>query len=195
MKKALLVLTLCTAFFLSSANLAVGQIPSIYPLSIFLEKAVFEKWLELKELSAAPSHSSGYGKVYVLSSDGHLYSKDASGSATDITAGASVPIFYDEGAENGAFTIDWTNGKYQKVTITGVALNITFTEPTNPGVYILMIVQGDADDTLDWEHEISPKWPGGVEPTLSTGAADVDFISFFFDGTTTYYGLFNGNFE
>lgn len=88
MKKILLVLTLCSVFVLSSANLAVGQIPPIYPIPPFIEKAIFEKWLELKELSAAPSHSSGYGKVYVLASDGHLYYKDDSGSATDITAGA-----------------------------------------------------------------------------------------------------------
>ena len=266
MKRILSVLTLCSVLVLSSAHLAVGQIPPIYPIPPFLEKAIFEKWLELKELSAAPSHLSGYGKVYVLAANGHLYYKDDAGNATDITAGAlggttttieegdvavngsdivtldflatdfivgedpntevniaidyangqaattdvhgfltdtdwdtfngkrSVSVFYDEGAESGAFTIDWTNGEYQKVTITGVALDITFTEPATPGHYLLMIIQGDGDDTLDWEHEVSPKWPGDVEPTLSIGAADVDFIGFFFDGSTTYYGLFNGNF-
>lgn len=103
--------------------------------------------------------------------------------------------FYDEGAENSAFTIDWNNSNYQKVTITGVALDITFTEPAHAGRCILMVVQGDGSDTLDWEHEVSPKWPGNVEPTLSTGSGDVDFIVFFHDGGTTYYGLFNGDFQ
>ena len=87
MKKALLALTLCSIFILSSVYLAVGQQPPIYPISPFLEKQIFEKWLELKELSAAPSHSSGYGKLYVLAADGKLYYKDDAGNATDLTAG------------------------------------------------------------------------------------------------------------
>lgn len=103
--------------------------------------------------------------------------------------------FYDEGSENSAFTIDWNNSNFQKVTITGAALDITFTEPPHAGRYLLMIIQGDGNDTLDWEHEVSPKWPGNVEPTLSTGAGDIDIIVFFFDGSTTYYGLASLNFE
>ena len=264
MKKILSTLFLAILLLVSSAS---AQIPWVYPLYPFMDTVTFDKDLKIKELSSAPSHKSGYGRVYVLSANSHLYYKDDSGNATDITAGAlggttttleegdvavdgsdivtldfaandfvvgedpntevniaidyangqaattsakgfltdtdwdtfnekrSVATFYDEGAESGAFTIDWTNGEFQQVTITGVALDITFTEPAAPGRYLLMIIQGDGDDTLDWEHEISPKWPGGVEPTLSTGNADVDFIGFFFDGTTTYYGLFNGNFE
>lgn len=85
MKKILLVLTLCSVFVLSSANLAVGQIPPIYPIPLFLEKAIFEKWLELKELSSAPTHVAGYGMVYVKASDSDLYFKDSSGNESSLT--------------------------------------------------------------------------------------------------------------
>lgn len=102
---------------------------------------------------------------------------------------------YANGSKSGAFTIDWRNGNIQTVTITGALLDITFTEPGTGGECKLWITQGDGDDTLDWTHEINPEWPGGVAPTLSTGAADVDIITFIFMGGTTYRGIFNGDFQ
>ena len=337
MKRILSVLTLCSVLVLSSAHLAVGQIPPIYPIPPFLEKAIFEKWLELKELSAAPSHLSGYGKVYVLAANGHLYYKDDAGNATDITAGAlggttttieegdvavdgsdivtldflaadfivgedpdtevniaidyangqaattdvhgfltdtdwdtfngkqaghalltsfaaqtyasgsysaitgastvairtyaqvlsdigaaatshamsthsdedtysistsglaTVTKGYVHGAEttqtpSSAFTVDWTAKMVQRVTITGTDLDITFTDPSGPCKLILIVVQGDGADTIDWTNEASILFPGNVDPTLSTGSGDIDALSFYFDGTS-YLGLFNGNFE
>jgi len=80
------------------------------------------------------------------------------------------------------------------VTITGVALDITFTNPSGPCRLILVVVQGDGDDTIDWTNEADILFPGGVDPTLSTGAADVDVVVFYFDGVS-YLGLFNGDFK
>jgi hypothetical protein len=94
---------------------------------------------------------------------------------------------YDEGAEGGAFTIDWTNGQKQKVTITGVALDMSFTDPPGPCNLMLKIVQGDGDDTIDWTHDTKIGGPGGTAPTLSTGSSARDIVSFYFDGT--YYWL------
>ena len=102
---------------------------------------------------------------------------------------------YANGSKSGAFTIDWRNGNCQTVTITGALLDITFTEPGTAGKCELWITQGDGDDTLDWTHEVNPEWPGGVAPTLSTGAADVDVIVFTFMGGATYRGIFNGDFQ
>lgn len=46
--------------------------------------------LLLAEQAMSPSHTSGYGKVYVKT-DGHLYYKDETGTETQLdTAGASV---------------------------------------------------------------------------------------------------------
>lgn len=95
---------------------------------------------------------------------------------------------------SGAFTVDWTAKHVQRVTITGVALDITFTNPPGPCRLLLVIVQGDGDDTIDWTHEADILFPGGVDPTLSTGNGEVDIVAFYFDGTS-YFGLFNGDFQ
>lgn len=105
-------------------------------------------------------------------------------------------VYYNNGNSGAAKTIDWNNGNLQYITIDNVGVDITFTEPPNPGDCELWVIQdGTGDRTIDWEHEVSPKWPGGVEPTLSTGAGDIDVFVFTFIGGTTYRGLFNGNFE
>lgn len=104
--------------------------------------------------------------------------------------------YYNNGNSGASITIDWNNGNLQYVTLTGVGVDITFTEPPHPGRCELWIIQdGTGSRTIDWEHEISPKWPGDVEPTLSTGVAAVDLIAFRFIGGTTYRGLFNGDFR
>jgi len=92
-----------------------------------------------------------------------------------------------------AFTVDWRTGNFQKITITGAALAATFTAPGTTGRGLLMVVQGDGSDTIDWSG-VTVLWPGNVEPTLSTGAGDVDLIAFYYDGTS-WHGLFNGDFS
>jgi len=104
--------------------------------------------------------------------------------------------YYDNGNSGASITIDWNNGNLQYVTLTAVGVDITFTEPPHPGKCELWIIQdGTGSRTIDWEHEISPKWPGGVEPTLTTTAAAVDVICFTYIGGTTYRGLYNGDFK
>ena len=89
---------------------------------------------------------------------------------------------------SAAFTVDWTAKQIHQVTITGANLDITFTDPAGPCRLTLVVIQGDGDDTIDWTNEASILWPGnGTDPVLSTGAGDIDVISFIFDGTT-YYG-------
>lgn len=90
MKKILATLILFSIFALGLIYLAVGQQPSIYPIYPFTEKQIFEKELQIKELSAAPSQVANYGKLYVLASDGHLYFKDDAGTATDLTAAGTT---------------------------------------------------------------------------------------------------------
>lgn len=84
---------------------------------------------------------------------------------------------------SSAFTVDWTAGQKQRVTITGTNLDITFTNPDGPCNLMLIVVQGDGDDTIDWTNEADILFPGGTDPTLSTGSGDVDVVSFYFDGT------------
>lgn len=125
-------------------------------------------------------------------SDEDTYNISTTGSAT-VTKG------YIHGAETtaspgAAFTVDWTVKQVQRVTITGTTLDITFTNPAGPARLLLVVVQGDGDDTIDWTNEADIKWPGGVAPVLSLGAADVDIVSFYFDGTN-YYGVANYDFN
>ena len=54
------------------------------------EKVTVEGAISLDELSAAPGVTSGYGKIYVKSSDSKLYFKDDSGTEFDLTAAASA---------------------------------------------------------------------------------------------------------
>ena len=94
-----------------------------------------------------------------------------------------------------AFTIDWTANLNHQVTITGAGLDITFTNPLGPCRLTLMIIQGDGDDTIDWTNEADILWPGkGTDPVLSTGAGDIDFVTFWWTGTY-YLGVANYDFD
>jgi len=91
---------------------------------------------------------------------------------------------------SGAFTVDWTVGLNHQVTITGENLDITFTNPSGPCRLTLKIIQGDGDDTIDWTNEADLKFPGKVDPVLSTGSGDVDLLTIWWDGFE-YVGVAN----
>ena len=123
-------------------------------------------------------------------SDEDTYNISTSGLAT-VTKGII------HGAEttatpSAAFTVDWTVKQVQRVTITGASLAATFTAPAGPARLLLVVVQGDGSDTIDWSG-VTVLWPGNVEPTLSTGSGDVDIITFYYDGTS-YHGVANYDF-
>ena len=122
-------------------------------------------------------------------------------ATTEVTAGTIITA--DDGFIHGAtttataniaFIINWTAGQIQQITITGVNLDITMTNPAGPCRLCLIVVQGDGDDTIDWTNEADLLWPGGTDPTLSTGAADIDIITIIWDGTN-YYGVANYDFD
>ncbi len=142
--------------------------------------------LDYFEAGAAVNHAMS------THSDDDTYNINTTGSAT-VTEGYILGA-EDTASPGGAFTIDWTSKQNHRVTITGVNLDITFTNPSGPCRLILVVIQGDGDDTVDWTNEADLKWPGGVAPTLSVGAADVDIVSFYFDGTN-YYGVANYDFQ
>jgi len=95
---------------------------------------------------------------------------------------------------SAAFTVDWSAKEVQRVTITGVNLDITFTNPLGPARLVLVVVQGDGSDTIDWSNETDIFWPGGVAPTLSTGSGDVDVVTFYWDATN-YFGVASYDFR
>ena len=94
---------------------------------------------------------------------------------------------------DGTTTVVWGSGNLMYFTFG--AMNETFTFTAPPGAaspLILWLKQdGTGSRTATWPATVH--WPGDVIPTLSTGANDVDIVSFAWDGTN-YFGLFNGNF-
>lgn len=77
-----------------------------------------------------------------------------------------------------------TDGRGWQLTLGG---NRTFANPSNlaAGTYVLIVKQdGTGNRTITWG--AAYKWPGGVAPTLSTGANAVDIITFVSDGTDLY---------
>ena len=86
-----------------------------------------------------------------------------------------------------AATIAWDTTLGQVATFTFVSTNRTMGAPTallNGGFYALAVIQNAGNNTLTWNAVF--KWPGGIAPTLSTGAAARDYFVFRSDGTNLY---------
>jgi hypothetical protein len=92
---------------------------------------------------------------------------------------------FDLGSVSGSFTIDWSNGNIQSVTLTGNA-TLTFSNGQDGGKYILIIKQDSTGGrTITWPSNV--RFPGGVQPTLTTTPSAVDYIGFIYNGTDGKY--------
>lgn len=103
---------------------------------------------------------------------------------------------YDNGNSGASTTIDWTSANKQKLTLTDNA-TINFSNPSGPCNIILKLVQdatGSRDPIWSVPSGQTLKWAGGTEPTWSTGAGEIDIVTFYYDGTD-YYGAANLNFS
>lgn len=96
-----------------------------------------------------------------------------------------VAIF-DNGTSGTAKTIAWDNGNIQKVSVTG-ACTFTFTAPTHPGRFSLILTQDATGHAITMP---TIKWPGGSAPTWSSAANAIDILTVIYDGTN-YYGNAN----
>lgn len=95
---------------------------------------------------------------------------------------------------SNAATIDWNVSQKQNLTITGTGQTITFTDPAGACNLLLRITQGDGGDEIGtWDGSIL--WAGSSPPTLSTGNGNIDIISFYWDGSSKYYGVASLNFS
>ena len=100
---------------------------------------------------------------------------------------------YNNGSQSTGYNLNWDNGNIQKLTLTG---NLAFsaTNISDGTTYILKLVQdGSGNRTATWTSS-QFEWPNGTAPTLSTGANDVDIITFVaMDGVL--YGVAQKNFS
>lgn len=113
------------------------------------------------------------------------------GTGADATAGLTLsgvvlkhaPV--DEGSCGAADSFNLATGNIRKTTLTDAACTVTLTNPVAGTVYLLQVVQdGSGSRLVTWPAIL---WEGAGAPTLSTGAADVDLIWLYYDGTS-YYG-------
>ena len=86
---------------------------------------------------------------------------------------------------SSSITIDWNNGNVQSVVLTGNT-TFNFTNGKDGGKYILIIKQDSTGGrTVTWPSSV--RFPGGVTPTLSTGANKSDYIGFIYNGVDGKY--------
>jgi hypothetical protein len=99
--------------------------------------------------------------------------------------------FYQEASVSGALTIDFANGYYQELTLTGNVTSLAFTNGPASGegksVVVDFVQGGSGSYTVTFT---STKFDSGIVPTLSTGVGDIDRIAFDItnDGSDQIYG-------
>ncbi len=83
--------------------------------------------------------------------------------------------------------ISW-NASANQVTSVTLAGNRTLDNPTNmnDGATYILTVKQDATGSRTLSYGTAYKWPGGTAPTLSTGANDIDILTFVSDGTSMF---------
>jgi hypothetical protein len=102
---------------------------------------------------------------------------------------AHTDSFFDAGNSGTSKTIDWNNGRRQKVTMTGNC-TFTFSNPVAGRDYTLILVQdGTGSRLATWPATVD--WPSSTAPTLTTTAAKRDLVTFLWDGTD-YFGVVSG---
>ena len=95
--------------------------------------------------------------------------------------------------------IQWDQGNKYNLTLQGANINFT-SHPTGACNLLLKLTQpasGSTFTSITWTLDGSDTlvWPGGTNPTLSSANGAVDIISFYFDGTSKYYGVASLNFS
>jgi hypothetical protein len=113
----------------------------------------------------------------------NLLQTDAGNDEVIFGAFAGFAVEYANGNSGANKTIDWGKSNKQSLVMTA-ACALTFTAPGQKGNLLLKCTTVN-NYALTFPAEV--KWPAGTKPTQSTGAADVDIYSFYYDGTN-YYG-------
>jgi len=113
------------------------------------------------------------------------------GSTVWTAANLNVNVALTDGA---TIALDLSLSNQFSVTLAG---NRTLANPTNAvaGLSGTIIVQQDATGSRTLSYGANYKWPGGVAPTLSTGANAVDVISYLVKSSTEILCTFNAAFS
>jgi len=95
--------------------------------------------------------------------------------------------------------VSWDQGNKYNLTLQGANINF-LTHPYGACNLLLKLTQpasGSTFTSITWTADGSDTilWPSGTAPTLSSANGAVDIISFYFDGTSKYYGVASLNFS
>jgi hypothetical protein len=167
-----------TGALTAARNAVVPTVSKLY----FVKNGTTGGFAVTVKTSAGTGISVPNGKSMLLACDGTNVV-----NAIDYLAGMQLvnPAYLDQTLVDGA-TVNWDmdSGGIGTLTLGG---SRTMAAPTNlkKGVYILHVVQdATGSRTITWNAVF--KWPAGVAPVLSTGAAKRDILSFVCDGTNLY---------
>ncbi|MFH1428396.1 MAG: hypothetical protein ABIH39_01510 [Candidatus Margulisiibacteriota bacterium] len=120
--------------------------------------------------------------------DGTFVVKGDSGNVgigtTNPGAKLEVTGQYYSTMQTAATTIDWADGNVQDLTL-GATNTIAWSNMKGGAIYTLYLHQdATGSRTVTWP--ATAKWPGGVEPVLTTTASALDIFTFTSDGTNLY---------
>lgn len=92
---------------------------------------------------------------------------------------------YNFGSTSGAKSLDWANGEFQRITLSGAA-TFTFADSfgTSDGIGMVLLV--NAAGSYSHSFPAGVLWPDGGTPPSPTGNCIYAFLSF--DGGATIYG-------
>lgn len=101
--------------------------------------------------------------------------------------------FQDHGNTGTTETIDLVNGNVHQITLDDNC-TLTFTGTVNAVAcsFTLIVEQdGSGGNSITWPGSV--RWPSATAPSLSSGAGEIDVLSFFtVDDGTTWYGFTAG---
>ena len=105
---------------------------------------------------------------------------------TDTYASSTHYIQWDQGNKYN-LTLQSANINFLSHPIGACNLLLKLTQPASGSTFTSITWTLDGSDTL--------LWPSGTNPTLSSANGAVDILSFYFDGTSKYYGVASLNFS
>jgi len=190
----------------TAANITSGTIQSFTSSTATITGGTFSGLLNSSTGTFSGSINSTLGTIGTLNSTtgtiGNLSTTlvgDLTISTGSATVGTRVAVVntaqeYTATHNFNATTLSITNGTIpwdlssNQVARLSVTTNSTLNNPSNPvdgATYLLTITQGGSgSNTLSFG--TAYKFPGGVAPTLSIVAGDVDVLSFVSNGTVLY---------
>ena len=127
----------------------------------------------------------GHSDLMKKSADSNL---DMNGYKISEVQQATAKEEKDNGSSGTSKTIDWGNGPYQKLTLTGNC-TLTFTAPAGPTYLQLKLIQDSTGSRTITLPSTCHGFDGGAALTLSTAANAVDFLTMYYDGTNYHCAL------